>query len=48
MLLVVVIALIGLLQVVDIGWTWIAFVLLAAFIVLGIIGMRLRSRLREV
>jgi hypothetical protein len=48
MLLVVVIAFIGLLQVVDIGWTWIAFVLLAAFIVLGIIGMRLRSRLREV
>jgi hypothetical protein len=48
MLLVVVLAFIGLLQVVDIGWTWVAFVLVAAIIVLGIVGMRLRSRLREV
>ena len=48
MLLVVVLAFIGLLQVVDIGWTWVAFVLLAAIIVLGIVGMRLRARLREV
>ncbi|HEY7069733.1 MAG TPA: hypothetical protein VH479_06465 [Acidimicrobiales bacterium] len=48
MLLVVVLAFIGLLQVVDVGWTWVAFVLLTAMIVLGIVGMRLRSRLREV
>ena len=48
MLLVVVLAFIGLLQVVDLGWTWVAFLVLAASIVLGIIGMRLRSRLREV
>jgi hypothetical protein len=48
MLLVVVLAFIGLLQVVDLGWTWVAFLVLAASIVLGIIGMRLQSRLREV
>jgi hypothetical protein len=48
MLLVVVLAFIGLLQVVDVGWSWVALVLLAGMIVLGIVGMRLRSRLREV
>ncbi len=48
MLLVVVLAFIGLLQVVEAGWIWVGFLLAAATIVFGIIGMRLRSRLREV
>jgi hypothetical protein len=48
MLLVVVLAFIGLLQVVKVGWTWVGFLVLATAIVVGIVGMRLRSRLREV
>jgi len=48
MLLVVVLAFIGLLQVVDVGWVWVPLLVLASVIVLGIVGMRLRSRLREV
>jgi hypothetical protein len=48
MLLVVVLAFIGLLQVVDVGWTWVGFLVLATAIVVGIVGMRLRSRLREI
>jgi hypothetical protein len=45
MLLVVVIAVIGLVQVVDLGWAWVAFGLLALLSVAGVVGMRLRSRL---
>jgi hypothetical protein len=48
MLLVVVLAFIGLLQVVDVGWVWVPLLFLATLMVVGIVGMRLRSRLREV
>ena len=48
MLLVVVLAFIGLLQVVDVGWVWVGFLAVATAIVVGIVGMRLRSRLREI
>lgn len=48
MLLVVVLAFIGLLQVVDVGWVWVPLLFLATLIVVGIVGMRLRSRLREI
>jgi hypothetical protein len=45
MLLVLVIALIGLVQVVDVGWAWVAFGVVVAAAVAGVVGMRLRSRL---
>lgn len=48
MLLVLVIAFIGLLQVVDVGVAWVAFLVLATALVVGAVGMRLRSRLRSV
>ncbi len=47
MLLVLVIALIGLVQVVDVGWAWLAFGVVAAAAVAGVVGARLRSRLRS-
>ncbi len=47
MLLVLVIALIGLVQVVDVGWAWLVFGVVAAAAVAGVVGMRLRSRLRS-
>lgn len=46
MLLVVVLAFVGLLQVVHGGWLWVSL-LAATALVLGIVGMRLRARLRE-
>jgi hypothetical protein len=48
MLLVIIIAFIGLLQVVDVGWAWVAFLVVAVTAVGGVVGMRLRSRLRSV
>ncbi|HET6952009.1 MAG TPA: hypothetical protein VFI47_16630 [Acidimicrobiales bacterium] len=48
MLLVVVIAFIGLLQVVDVGWAWVVFLVLATAVVATVVGMRLRSRLRAI
>jgi hypothetical protein len=48
LLLVMVLAFIGLLQVVDVGWAWVAFLVVAVTAVGGVVGMRLRSRLRSV